>query len=223
MFSWLTEFIDFSLKYLPAFAKATVTTVWLTVGAIILGSILGLILSLFRVSTIGLLKRLASVYIDIVRGTPLLIQILFVDSITPMLFGVPLEWYQSAILALGLNASAYIAEIIRAAIQSIDKGQMEAARSLGMGYGLAMRRIIIPQTYRRLTPPMVNEIVALTKDTSLVSIIGGEELARQGQHIRANTFEIVPTFVWVGVFYLFITVTLSRVADYYEKKLEARE
>jgi ABC-type amino acid transport system permease subunit len=137
--------------------------------------------------------------------------------------GVTLPAFPTVVIALSLNAGAYIAEIIRAAIQSIDKGQMEAARSLGMSYGLAMRRIVVPQTFRRLLPPMVNEFAALSKDTSLASVVSILELMKISQQFVSSTFKVAETFVWTAVGYLIVTVALTSLASYLEKKLEARE
>jgi len=146
------------------------------------------------------------------------VQILIVYFALPQL-GLRLDKFSSAVVALGINASAYIAEIIRAAIESIDPGQMEAARSLGMSYGLAMRRIIIPQTYRRLLPPLGNEFIAMLKDTSLIAFIGGEELTRAGQHIISATFRPWPVYITVAAIYLCMTALFSLFVQLGERKL----
>ena len=148
------------------------------------GIALGLLLSLARISRRWPLHRLALGYVTLFRGTPLLLQIFVIFYALPSL-GVRLNALTSGVLALALNAAAYITEIFRAAIQSIDRGQMEAARALGMSYGLAMRRVILPQTFRRLIPPLVNELAALAKDSSLVSVLALHEMLYETNRIAA--------------------------------------
>src|SRR5262249_15984887 len=126
------------------------------------------------------------------------------------------------VLALSLNAAAYISEIFRAAIQSIDRGQMEAARALGMSYGLAMRRVILPQTFRRLVPPLVNELAALSNDTSLVMVISLHEMLYETQHLVNTYLRPWEVYVWTGLGYLAIVLTLTTLASRLEKRLEAR-
>jgi ABC-type amino acid transport system permease subunit len=164
-----------------------------------------------------LLALPAAVYVELIRGTPLLVQILFIYFVLPAA-GVNLPARTSGILALTLNAAAYISEIIRAGIQSIDAGQMEAARSLGMSYWQAMRRIILPQTFRRVVPPLTNEGIALLKDSSLVSVIGLTELARTGQELASRY--AAPLTVWpvVALLYLALTFPLARASQYLERK-----
>jgi ABC-type amino acid transport system permease subunit len=146
-----------------------------------------------------------------------MVQILFIYFVLPSV-GVNLPAYTSGILALTLNAGAYISEIIRAGIVSIDAGQMEAARALGMDYWQAMRRVILPQTFRRVVPPLTNESIALLKDSSLVSVIGLTELARTGQELASR--HAAPLTIWplVAVIYLILTLPLTRVAEYLEQR-----
>jgi His/Glu/Gln/Arg/opine family amino acid ABC transporter permease subunit len=197
-------------------------TLALTAASAIFGTLTGLLIALIRLSKNRILTAIATGYVTLFRGTPLLLQILFFYSALPQM-GVTLPAFPTVVIALSLNAGAYIAEIIRAAIQSIDKGQMEAARSLGMSYGLAMRRIVVPQTFRRLLPPMVNEFAALSKDTSLASVVSILELMKISQQFVSSTFKVAETFVWTAVGYLIVTVALTSLASYLEKKLEARE
>jgi ABC-type amino acid transport system permease subunit len=162
--------------------------------------------------------------VTIFRGTPLLLQILFIYFALPQLFeSIRLEAFPAGVLALSLNAAAYLTEIFRAAIQSIDKGQMEAARTLGMGYSLAMRRIILPQTFRRLLPPVVNELAALAKDTSLVSVIALSEMLYITQRLGAKYLRPFEVYAWAAVGYLIIVVALTAFAGFLEKRLAARE
>jgi His/Glu/Gln/Arg/opine family amino acid ABC transporter permease subunit len=195
--------------------------VWMTavmaVSSLVLGLPFGLCLALARVQGKPLLSTPAAIYVEVMRGTPLLVQILFVYFVLPSV-GVNLPAYTSGILALTLNASAYISEVIRAGILSIDAGQMEAARALGMSYWQAMRRIILPQTFRRVVPPLTNEGIALLKDSSLVSVIGLTELARTGQELASRY--AAPLTIWplVALLYLALTFPLTRVAEYLERR-----
>lgn len=217
----MESFWPYSVKILPYLLKGMQWTLALTAASAAAGTILGLLLALARLSRNKLISTVAAGYITIFRGTPLLLQILFVYGALPQI-GLTLPGFPSVVIALSLNAGAYIAEIIRAAIQSIDRGQMEAARSLGMSHSLAMRRIILPQTFRRLIPPMVNELAALTKETSLAMVVGITELMKASQHQQAKSFMPAQTYVWTGLGYLIVTVTLTTLANRYEKKLEAR-
>lgn len=209
---------------IPQLLVAVRWTLALTICAAVLGTALGLVIALMRISRSRLLRALATGYVTLLRGTPLMLQLLFIyyglPQIDPRLTFDP---FPAAVIGMGLNSGAYIAEIIRAAIQSIDKGQMEAARSLGLSYGQAMRFVILPQTYRRLIPPMVNELVALSKDTAQAMVIGLEELLRTGSHLASRFARPGPAYLWTAVFYLGITVVLSAVATHLEQKLEAKE
>jgi len=195
--------------------------VWLTAKLALLslglGLPIGLLLSLMRVQSSKLIAAPAAFYVEVMRGTPLLVQILFIYFVLPY-FGIYLPAFMSGIIALTLNSAAYISEIFRAGILSIDVGQMEAARSLGMTYPQAMRRIILPQTFRRVVPPLTNEAIALLKDSSLVSVIGLTELARTGQELASRY--AAPLTIWpvVAVFYLILTFPLTRVAEYLERR-----
>jgi len=197
------------------------TGVWLTARlaglSLLLGLPLGLLLALARVQSSRVLSAPAAVYVEVMRGTPLLVQILFIYFVLPS-FGIFIPPFWSGIIALTLNSAAYIAEIFRAGILSIDVGQMEAARSLGMTYTQAMKRIILPQTFRRVVPPLTNEGIALLKDSSLVYVIGLSELTRTGQELASRY--AAPLTIWpvVALFYLLLTFPLTRVAEYLERR-----
>ena len=195
--------------------------VWMTatmaVSALALGLPIGLCLALARVQSSRFISTPAAIYVEVMRGTPLLVQILFVYFVLPTV-GINLPAYASGILALTLNAAAYICEVIRAGIQSIDAGQMEAARALGMSYWQAMRRIILPQTFRRVVPPLTNEGIALLKDSSLVSVIGLTELARTGQELASRYAAPLTIWPFVALLYLVLTFPLTRVAEQLERR-----
>ena len=195
--------------------------VWMTAAlaaiSLLIGLPIGLALALARVQPSRLLSVPAAAYVEVVRGTPLLVQVLFIYFVLPA-FGINLPAFTSGIIALTLNCAAYLAEIVRGGIESIETGQMEAARSLGMSYAQAMRRVILPQTFRRVLPPLTNEGIALLKDSSLVSVIGLTELARTGQELASRY--AAPLTIWpiVALLYLVLTFPLTRVAQYLEKQ-----
>lgn len=206
------------IKYLPVLAQGAGMTVQLTILAIILGTGMGLVIALGEISQNRAISGSARFYTWLIRGTPLLLQLFTIYYGLPQL-GLTLSPFAAAVAGLSLNSAAYVAEIIRGAIQSIDRGQMEAARSLGMSYLQAMRRIILPQAYRRLIPPMGNEFIALLKDSSLVATISMVDLMRTAQQMYATTFRPVEIFAAAGCLYLvlttFFTVTFGRL----EKRL----
>jgi lysine-arginine-ornithine-binding protein len=201
--------------------KAAGMTVQLTLFALLFGVPIGLAVALMRLNKLGPFTWLASIYVEVLRGTPLLVQIFTVYYVLPAL-GITLAAWPAALLAFSLNSAAYIAEIFRGGIQSIDPGQMEAARSLGMSYSLAMRLVVLPQAFRRVLPPLTNEAIALLKDTSLVSVIALIELTRRGQELTGQYAR--PMVIWplVGLIYLILTVPLTRLANWLERKWAAR-
>lgn len=204
-----------------ALFEGAISTLQLTLMAVAFGIILGLILALGKISRNKFFNRLAWIYIWIFRGTPLLLQILVVYYALPE-YGIMLDAFPAAIIALSLNSGAYLAEIIRAAIQSIDKGQMEAAKALGMSYYQAMFKIIIPQSYRRLIPPVGNEMIMLLKDSSLVSAIGMAELLRNAR-VMANSSANAVFYVYAAAIYLFFTSILTLVFQKLEHKYSIYE
>lgn len=202
--------------------RGTVITLELTAGAVGIGIIIGLIMALMRLSRNPLARGFSIVYVDFFRGTPLLVQILMVYFAVPQLlnFQIPNNYqFIAGITAMGLNSGAYIAEIFRAGIQSIDRGQTEAARSLGMSQAQAMRYVILPQAVKRVIPPLGNEFIALLKDSSLVAIIALEDLMYTGKIIAGRTYQPLPIYLEVALFYLVMTLILSRFVNYTERRL----
>ncbi len=210
------------LVVIPRLLDGMAVTVKLTLICGVLGFILGLFIALLRLSRLKILNWVAITYITIFRGTPLLLQILFAYFALPTLLDITLDSMPAGILALTLNAAAYLAEIFRAGILSIPKGQMEAARALGLSYHQAMFKVIIPQTYRRIIPPVVNEFSALTKETSLVSVISLSELLYVTQRIGAKYLRPWEVYVWAALGYLIVVLILSFTASYLEKNLEKK-
>lgn len=209
---------DIIKEYLPMLFKiGVVTTLKLTVISVAIGTLLGLFFSILRLSKSRPLSWLSAAYVDFFRGTPLLVQILMFNYAIIPLFG-RFESIVAGLVALSLNSGAYIAEIFRAGIQSIDRGQMEAARSLGMTYAQAMRNIIIPQAFTRVLPALGNEFIAMLKDSSLVSVISVQELAMTGSLISGRTARALEAWLPVALLYLCMTMVLSRFVAYLERR-----
>jgi His/Glu/Gln/Arg/opine family amino acid ABC transporter permease subunit len=203
----------------PVFLSGVWLTARLALLSLFLGLPIGLLLALARVQSVRLLSAPAAIYVEVMRGTPLLVQIIFIHYGIPQAFGLRSpDPFISGVIALTLNSAAYISEIIRAGILSIDAGQMEAGRSLGMSHWQAMRRIILPQTFRRVVPPLTNEGIALLKDSSLVSVLALEELTRVGNQLVG--VYAAPLTIWpmVALLYLLLTFPLTRVAEYLERR-----
>ena len=177
-----------------------------------------MIVGVARLASIKIVKYLANIYVDFIRGTPLLVQIFLVYFALPIFTGSRIDPFIAAVTACSINSGAYVSEIFRAGIQSIDKGQMEAGRSLGLTWGQTMRYIIMPQAFKAIIPPLGNEFIAMLKDSSLVSVIGFEELTRRGQLIIAKTYASFEIWGTVAVIYLIMTVTISQLVGYLERK-----
>ena len=199
-------------------------TLILTVGAVSIGLVLGMLIALMGISRRWWMRLPAAVYIDIFRGLPAILTIVLIGTGLPIAGFRPFGRNQIAygICALGLISTAYIAEIFRAGIQSVDKGQMEAARSVGMSYTLAMRLVVIPQGVRRVLPPLTNEAIAILKDSALVffigTIAGNRELFRIGQSLQQQTGNSSPV-VAAGLVYLALTIPLTRLVNYMDRRL----
>lgn len=214
--------VDLMINSLPLLIVGAGITIQITAISVGLGLIIGMFVGIARISHIKPLRALAAVYIDFLRGTPLLVQIFLIYFALPVVLGQRVDPFLAAITACGINSGAYIAEIFRAGIQAIDNGQMEAGRSLGMSWIQTMRYIIIPQAFKNIVPPLGNEFIALLKDSSLVSVIGFEELTRRGQLIIARTYGSLEIWICVAIIYLVMTLTISRLVAYLEKRLDTK-
>lgn len=209
---------DLVVNSFPLLLVGAGVTIKITALSVALGVVIGLFVGIARISRLCILRVLAAVYVDFFRGTPLLVQIFLVYFALPVITGQRVDPFVAAIGSCGINSGAYVAEIFRAGIQSIDKGQMEAGRSLGMTWVQTMRYIIVPQAFKRVIPPLGNEFIALLKDSSLVSVIGFEELTRRGQLIIAKTYGSLEIWISVAVIYLAMTLTISRFVAYLERR-----
>lgn len=209
---------ELMVQAMPLLLTGAIVTVKITALSVFLGILIGLFVGIARISTYKIVHLAAAVYVDFLRGTPLLVQIFLVYFALPVLTGQRIDPFVAAIAACSINSSAYVAEIFRAGIQSIDAGQMEAGRSLGMTWTQTMRYIIVPQAARRVIPPLGNEFIALLKDSSLVSVIGFEELTRRGQLIIARTYASLEIWICVAIIYLVMTVSISRLVAWLERR-----
>ncbi|MDP4144588.1 MAG: amino acid ABC transporter permease [Bacillota bacterium] len=208
------------MQRLPVLLKGSEMTIELTVLTIIFGSLLGVLLALLKISKNKVISNIATFYIWIFRGTPLLLQIFFIYYALPMTIpSLTLTPFTGATIALSLNCGAYMAEIIRGGIVSIDKGQFEACKALGFTYGQTMFKVVLPQTFRVIIPPVGNQFISMLKDTSLVSTIAMVELMRTAQEIYAATFKPTEIFATTAVLYLLMTTVFSTVFNSIEKKL----
>lgn len=204
------------------------TTLYVTAGALIIGLVIGLIMALGKMSQHKVLKWPASVYVEIIRGTPLFVQVLILAYGVPQMINsmsggsVSFTWKPIVIvgiIACGLNSGAYLAEIIRSGIQAINKGQTEAARSLGMSRSQTMISIVLPQAFKVILPAMANEFVTLIKETSILSYVGIVEITREGMLWASRDFKSFPAYIGVAVIYMCMTIPLSRVVAYLEKRM----
>ena len=202
----------------PLLLTGAVLTLKITAISVGLGLVIGLVAGIARISCVRLVRMASMAYIDFMRGTPLLVQLFCVYFALPVVTGQRIDPMLAAIAACGINSGAYIAEIFRAGIQSIDQGQMEAGRSLGLNWAQTMYSVIVPQAFKRVIPPLGNEFIALLKDSSLVSVIGFEELTRRGQLIIARTYGSFEIWLTVAFIYLVMTLSISRLVAYLERR-----
>ncbi len=191
--------------------------------AAILGMVFGVVFALLRLSKVKVLERISIFYVDLMRGTPAVVQLMILANgiFIGSLRDVPIMVV--AALAFGINSGAYVAEIIRAGIEGLDKGQMEAARSLGMNYGQAMYDIILPQAVKRILPALVSEFITLLKETSIVGFIGGVDLLRSANIITSQTYRGVEPLIAVGIIYLILTAVFTKIMRIVEGRLKVSD
>ena len=213
--------MELIIKYWPLFLEGATTTVLLSFFSVIVGVGCGTLMALARLSSNKFLSKAAKVYIDIIRGTPLLVQLYLVY------FGLAtvldLNDFVSGVIAVSVNTTAYIAEIIRSGIQSVDKGQMEAARSMGRPKRMAMRQIILPQAMKNILPAIGNEFATLIKETSIVSLIGIHDLMYSSDTVRGATFTVFIPLLMTAFLYFVMTTTIAFFMDKLERKLQASD
>lgn len=203
---------------IPYILKGIGVTLQFTLISTILGFLLGTILSLIKISKYKILKALAVAYTSIFRGTPLILQLSIIYFATPQLFGYKITALEAGVITFSLNSAAYISETIRAGIMAVDRGQREAALSLGVPYKLMMKDIILPQALKNILPALVNESIALLKESALVSTIGAADLMRRGMIVTADKFKYFEPLIIVGIIYYVMVMSLT----YFARRLERR-
>lgn len=208
--------MDYIIRIIPQMLEGSIVTAQVFLITIVLSIPLGVLLSLGRVSSITLLQKVIGLYVWLLRGTPLMLQLFFVYYALPAV-GIRLDDFEAALVAFVLNYAAYFCEIFRAGIQAVPKGQYEAARTLGMDYVQTMRRIVLPQVFRLILPPVSNETITLVKDTSLVYVLAMNDLMRTTRNLVQRDFDITP-FLVAGVFYLLATLVMTMLFERLEKR-----
>lgn len=215
--------MDFSFmqKYYGFFIDGTSITLFLSFFGVAFGVIIGVILALMKLSKNIFLKGFSATYIEVLRGTPLLVQLYIVYYGLPRLTGIDFEDITLGIIAISINSAAYVAEIIRAGILSIDKGQLEAARSLGMTNRMAMTNIIIPQAFKNILPALGNEFIVLIKESAIVSVVGIHDLMYNADTVRGNTYKPFAPLIVAALIYFVITFILSKLLSLMERRMRA--
>lgn len=216
----LLDNIQLIKESLPSLLSGLAVTLKVACISLIIATILGLFIGLMSISTSRLLKIISTIYVDIIRGTPLIVQAFFIYFGLPSALNFKMTAMTAGIITISANAGAYMVEIFRAGILSIDKGQMEAAQSLGLSYGKAMQKVILPQAVRRMIPAFINQFIISLKDTSLLSVIGIKELTQSGEIIIASNFKAFQIWSVVGIFYFIIITIFSYASRYIERRLK---
>ena len=212
-FDWAAAF-----RSIPHLLPGIPWTLLISFGGLAIGFVIGIVFGLMRISPSRLMRWPAILYIEVFRGTPILVQVLFIFYGLPQLLGSPINALTAGIAAIAVNSGAYISEVVRGGVQSIERGQREASLSLGLSRTQAFRYVIWPQALRRMIPPLGNQAIISIKDTSLFSVIGVGELVRQGQIYIATTFTAMEVYLMVALLYLAITWTLSILLRQLERR-----
>ena len=209
---------DFLPKYYTTYIDATVTTLKVSLIALLIGLLLGIVICLAKISTIKVLNVLATIYVEVIRNTPILVQIMIIYFALPEV-GISFTPFMSAIIALSINSGAYVSEIFRSGILAIDKGQMEAGRSLGLSYFQTMKFIILPQALKNSLPALGNEFISLVKEPSIVYFVGVADIMFAANTIKNATYETFGPYLIAAAIYFIITSVLSFLVKRLEKKL----
>ncbi|WP_166983596.1 amino acid ABC transporter permease [Paramicrobacterium fandaimingii] len=213
-FDWLGV-----VEFFPILLVGLYYTLLVSVVGLLIGFVLGAIFGLGRISRNKIIYGASTVYVEVFRGVPILILAIWVFYALPLVLGFNIAPLVAGIISIGLNSGAYIAEVVRGAVQSVEKGQMEAGRSLGMSHHFTMQYVIWPQAFKRMIPPLGNQFIVSIKDTSVLSVILVPELVFQGRTIVASHFNALEIYTVVAVIYLVVTITLSKVLNITEKRL----
>lgn len=214
--------MDTIVNAFPYLMEGLQVTLYIFAIAIVIGFLIGLVVALFRLAPMKILNWIAKIFVDAIRGTPFIVQLFFIYFGLNSLDFISLDNTTAGIVTVAINAGAYFSEIIRAGIQSIDKGQTEAARSLGLNSTQNMRYIILPQAFRRMLPTITNQAIISLKDTSLLSVIGVADLTQEGRIQASATFDAFNVYLILGIIYFVIIYLLSMLASYVERKFVLR-
>jgi|ERR1700722_17160466 polar amino acid transport system permease protein len=213
----MQSFLTRSAEFLPILLQGAGLTIVVTIGSLLFSTLLGLVWAMMRVSGIPALSWIAKSVVNVIRGIPIIVQLFYIYFVLPD-FGVTFTALQASIIGLGIAYSAYQAENFRAGIEAIDKGQIEAAQSIGMGWAMTMRRVILPQAVKIVLPPYGNIMVMMLKDSSQASTITVAELALQGRLIASSTFQNSTVFTLVALLYLTMSIPLIMLVSYLERR-----
>ncbi|UFX47154.1 amino acid ABC transporter permease [Bradyrhizobium sp. 41S5] len=213
----MQKFFHDAVEFVPILLQGVWLTIVVTVGSLLLSTVLGLVWALMRVSGIRILTGLSAALINLIRGIPIIVLLFYIYFVMPD-FGIALSALQAAIIGLGIAYSAYQAENFRAGIEAIDKGQIEAAQTIGMGWWLTMRRVVLPQAVRIILPPYGNIMIMMLKDSSQASTITVAELALQGKLIASSTFKNTSVFTLVALMYLTMSIPLILLVRHFENR-----
>lgn len=213
--------LDFSqiVPYIPFMLKGIWVTLQLVFVALILGFVLGTLIAIVKIMNNKVLRILADAYTSVFRGTPLILQLMIIYFAVPQLTGYDIPTFLAGVLAFGLNSAAYISEIIRAGIQAVDKGQMEAAMALGIPYKPAMKDLILPQAMKNILPALMNEFITLTKESAIVSTISYMDLMRRAQVVGSDIYRNFEPLLFVGLIYYLLVMGLTVIGRKIEKRL----
>ncbi len=211
--------LELFVEYKHYYITGIKITILLSFLSLIAGVLLGTLLCLLKMSKIKLLSTVSTIYIEVVRGTPMMVQIALVYFGSYVIMGMSMDGFFAALIAVSLNSAAYVAEIIRSGIQSIDKGQWEASRSLGLSNKETMRYIILPQAIKNILPALGNEFVTLIKETAVASTIGVADLMYASKIVQSNSYQAFNPLIVVAVIYFMLTFTLSQLIGVFERRL----
>jgi arginine/lysine/histidine transport system permease protein len=213
---------DFSAVWpsVPYILKGIGVTLQIVAGATVIGIVLGILLALCKIGKIAPLRWFANFYTSIFRGTPLVLQLMLIYFAFPQMTGITIDPLPSAILAFGLNSAAYISEIIRAGINAVDKGQLEASKALGIPYAKTMKDIILPQAMKNILPSLMNEFITLNKESAIVTVVGALDIMRRAYVVGGSTFRYLEPLLIAGAIYYVMTLVLTFLGVMLEKRMK---
>lgn len=213
---------SYAIEALPFLLQGIRYTIVIAITGILIGFIIGIVVGLGRLSKNKFLFGISTIYVEMLRGTPIMVQALYIYFALPMMLGIKIDPIVAGVTTIAINAGAYIAEISRGAIQGVDSGQAEAGRSLGLTKLQTLYRITWPQAFKRMIPPLGNQFIISLKDTSLLTVIGVGELTRQGTIVVSSNFRAVEVYTAVAILYLILTLSISFGLRIIERRMQVR-